>query len=136
MKETILTFGMTLKRAYEEEMVSVNHLVNSINKPIGGLWLSPMEQGKSEWVRFCEKEMPDFIGGSYHYEVQLTFDGIRIFTEPPTQDEMQLIVRDNECNGFFLIGVHSGWDVQSLWVKDTRNFKGITGRGRQLRNVV
>ena len=134
-KKPVLTFGMTIKNAFDEEAVVTKHFANSVNKPVGGLWLSPIAEGKSEWVRFCEKEMPDWIRNSYHYEVELTFDGIRIFTAPPTKDEMQALLSDNECNGFFVIGVHTGRDVQSLWVKDSRCFKKITEKGRQLSEI-
>lgn len=132
MQESVLTFGMTTKNRFEATHIDTKHFANSLNKPVGGLWLSPIAEGKSEWVRFCEKEMPDWIRGSYHYEVKLTFDGIRLFTAPPTRDEMEAVLGDNECNGFFVIDVHAGWDVQSLWVKDSRNIKEIAGKGRQL----
>ena len=122
---SVVTFGMTTKRAFTKEDVETEHFLNALNKPVGGLWLSPMAGEKSEWVRFCEKEMPDWIQGSHHYEVELTVDGIRFFTSPPKRDEMEEIMSDNECNGFFLIGVHFSWDAQSLWLKDDRNFISI-----------
>ena len=128
----VLTFGMTTKQRFNEKEIGTRHILNSLNKPMGGLWLSPMADEKSEWVRFCEKEMPDWIRGSYHYEVSLTFDNIRIFTKPPLKDEMEAIVSDNECNGFFVIGVHRDWDVQSLWLKDSRNIINVAEKGRQL----
>lgn len=49
--EPVLPFGMTIKNAFDEEAVVTKHFANSVNKPVGGLWLSPIAEGKSEWVK-------------------------------------------------------------------------------------
>lgn len=132
MKKGIaLQFGMTTKTPFDRTALEYSS-INAVGKPTGGIWLSPMAGEVSEWVRFCRKEMPDWIHRAHHYEVWLNFEGIRCYTEPPTKEELLQLLQDTECKGFFLIGIHSNWDVQSLWLKDASSFEKIVAVGREI----
>lgn len=121
-------FGLVTRSKFNKNEVEGMH-INSLNKPTGGLWLSPMVQDTSEWVRFCQKEMEERLIECAFYEAKLSLDNVKLFSSPPTKDELMAIKNDESCAGFFLTGIHPGWDVQTLWMKDDRNIKKLKKKG-------
>lgn len=129
---SIVKLGMVTNGEFKKELVEKSYFANAINKPVGGLWLSPLVGEESEWTMFCKKEMPRRLLSTKFYEAMVTLDDIQIWSEPPSRSELNRLLQDETRAGFLLIGIHMGWDVQSLWLKDDRNIITLNERRSRL----
>lgn len=122
-------FGIATLHPFDPERIEKDGFINSVGKPTGGIWLSPVTDNQSEWERFCAEELEGRLRYTYVYNVELTFEGIKVFHAPPSIKELEKVMDNTACAGFYLKGIHPKWDVQSLWLKDDRNILSMKEKG-------
>ena len=129
MKTQLSTIKFS-KEKFIQPGIMLDHI---INKPCGGFWTSSQkENGKSDWIEFCEREYESGLTGSvYEYQVdqksRILFssdDVSRFVINHPRLPNYKILDWDKiaqEYDGFSYdfggnYDLFYGWDVESsVW---------------------
>lgn len=114
----LLNLGWSVHGEMKASLLNKPSGVNSIGKPLGGIWLSPLSKTGTEWTDFCRmEEMHSFLRGNKIYAVSVRNKHLVEFTSEPSKDEIERVLADDTCRGFYIDDVIMGWDVRTVWVK-------------------
>lgn len=113
-----MTLGWSVRGGFDLDKVEAPTGVNSVGKPFGGIWLSPLTDTGTKWIEYCQKEeMDSFLRNNVIYEVQVERKGLYGFRTEPTKEKMMKILEDDSYRGFYVKDIYIGWDVPTVWVK-------------------
>lgn len=123
-----MSLGWSIRGGFDAEKVNPPSFVNSIGKPVGGIWLSPLTETGTEWTDFCKKEGIDsFLRDNTVYPVEVERNGLYGFRSEPSKEKIERIMKDDAYHGFYVRKVFSGWDVSTVWVKSLDDIEFLTG---------